>query len=1100
MGQSLVSEGAALQRTGLIGQRFDSLDRLAQAAQVLGADPEGRKRLPEIRNHAIAALGLTDLRVRRQHDCGDVFGVSVDAALERYAVVESSGAVVVRRLDDDRELVRLPGPDQRDFWYAWPAFSPDGELLVAGYAQGGGGELLRVWHLGRRELLGSLPSWGGLAFHPDGRRLLFGAPEGGIGVWDRRRAPGGPAAAAGLHAELTWRSIPRAGDSPSTTPTRRRRGSRSSSSKPAACWPTGGRRSATVLWPGAPMDNCWPSAAMGATPASTSGTSAAGRWPRCFRGTPPTSSAPSSRTRVTCWRPRAGTARPGSGTRPRGSPWRRRRAGCWASRRMTAGWPSLWVGRSASGTWPSAAECRTLHPAMLGNRSEARDATGVSAADVSPDGRLVATGDGDGVRLWEADTGRELAHLKAGVCETVLFHPDGQSLISSSRWGLYRWPIRPDPERGPDAIRVGPPELLQGNRGRRVEQSDLAARSSDPGADRQRQRPGLARRFEPSPPGLEPGNGPRQRRESPHDLGRRQPGRPLAGGRRLERGRGPGLGPAPAPARAHLETEGCCRRHEVLHRLQPRRPLAGFEHAPRCGHEFYHFWRVGTWEPGLRIDQERNGTAWHRPAFTGDGRLMALGIAPDQVLLADAATGRELARLTTLQPVTPTPLVFSPDGTKLVASTNQKTVLVWDLRQIRDQLAPMGLDWDAPPYPTVPAASDAAGPLPPPRPVRVVGEVIEPQARRAAELAEMNRRLAAKPDDAEALIHRGWLFTQQKKWPEAIADLERGLHLRPDDTDALFLLAEAYSQTNNLPAARATLEKYLARCPDDIDARVMKGQVALQLGRLQEAVDDFSKVLDADPESRSPVRYRRAQIWLRLGKFQEALADLDALIQRYPSDPALYELRSQVHDRLGHREQAQADMKQAAESPQAGAEHYNNLAWRLATGPAALRDPEQALVLARKAVALTPGTAIYLNTLGVAQYRAGQYAEAIATLEKSLAASKGESDAFDLFFLAMARHKLGQIDRAQGRLRPRPPLAARASQPRRTRVVRRAQHVPGRGRGPTERRPPAAAGRPVCTGSTRPGALNGRRSSGIIGGDFWAGSPQELLPGGRVRR
>ena len=163
---------------------------------------------------------------------------------------------------------------------------------------------------------------------------------------------------------------------------------------------------------------------------------------------------------------------------------------------------------------------------------------------------------------------------------------------------------------------------------------------------------------------------------------------------------------------------------------------------------------------------------------------MALGIAPDQVLLADAATGRELARLTTLQPVTPTPLAFSPDGTKLVASTNQKTALVWDLRRIRDQLAPLGLDWDAPPYPTASAASDAAGPLPPPRPVRVVGEVLEPQARRAAELAEMDRRLAANPDDAEALIHRGWLFTQQKKWPEAIADLEQLLRLRPDDPDA----------------------------------------------------------------------------------------------------------------------------------------------------------------------------------------------------------------------------------------------------------------------------------------------------------------------------
>ena len=139
----------------------------------------------------------------------------------------------------------------------------------------------------------------------------------------------------------------------------------------------------------------------------------------------------------------------------------------------------------------------------------------------------------------------------------------------------------------------------------------------------------------------------------------------------------------------------------------------------------------------------------------------------------------------------------------------------------------------------------------------------------------------------------------------------------------------------------------------------------------------------------------------------------ETLIDQYPKDPNLLELRSQAHDRLGHREQAEADRKQAAETPRAGAEQYNNLAWRLATGPVATRDAERALALARKAVELTPGAAIYLNTLGVALYRKGQYAEAIATLEKSLAASKGQSDAFDLYFLAMARHSLGQITRAR---------------------------------------------------------------------------------------
>jgi tetratricopeptide (TPR) repeat protein len=112
-------------------------------------------------------------------------------------------------------------------------------------------------------------------------------------------------------------------------------------------------------------------------------------------------------------------------------------------------------------------------------------------------------------------------------------------------------------------------------------------------------------------------------------------------------------------------------------------------------------------------------------------------------------------------------------------------------------------------------------------------------------------------------------------------------------------------------------------------------------------------------------------------------------------------------------QQAIARSRRELEANPNAAWAHNNLAWVYLWAPEALRDAKAALPLAEKAVRLEPRTAIYQNTLGLAYYRAGRYAEAVKTLRPNLENEEDWALAYDLYFLAMSYHRLGEKTRAR---------------------------------------------------------------------------------------
>jgi tetratricopeptide (TPR) repeat protein len=91
----------------------------------------------------------------------------------------------------------------------------------------------------------------------------------------------------------------------------------------------------------------------------------------------------------------------------------------------------------------------------------------------------------------------------------------------------------------------------------------------------------------------------------------------------------------------------------------------------------------------------------------------------------------------------------------------------------------------------------------------------------------------------------------------------------------------------------------------------------------------------------------------------------------------------------------------------------NHVAWDLATLPdPRLREPQEAIELAKRAVESAPNDGNFWNTLGVANYRTGDWKAAVAALEKSIELREG-GDGSDFFFRAMAHWQLDQANDAR---------------------------------------------------------------------------------------
>lgn len=101
----------------------------------------------------------------------------------------------------------------------------------------------------------------------------------------------------------------------------------------------------------------------------------------------------------------------------------------------------------------------------------------------------------------------------------------------------------------------------------------------------------------------------------------------------------------------------------------------------------------GGWRRGRVWQPDPGQTFWDHGTLSPDGHLLALPQSGDRIRLVELATGKELI---TLEPPRASGLSFvrfSPDSRFLAACGSREQVVVWDLPELRRELAALRLDW-----------------------------------------------------------------------------------------------------------------------------------------------------------------------------------------------------------------------------------------------------------------------------------------------------------------------------------------------------------------------------------------------------------------------
>jgi WD40 repeat protein/tetratricopeptide (TPR) repeat protein len=241
--------------------------------------------------------------------------------------------------------------------------------------------------------------------------------------------------------------------------------------------------------------------------------------------------------------------------------------------------------------------------------------------------------------------------------------------------------------------------------------------------------------------------------------------------------------------------------------------------------------------------------------------------------------------------------------------------------------------------------------------------------------------------------------------------------------------ARAYGKLDRWGEALGAYDRVISKLPEkdwQLTALLQdKAWVLGGAGHWEEAIKEYERVRGMGPLNAYAYGLQ-AQAHAELGQWTQAKEILETASKQFSFDPSAQGYLARVYLKLGdearYREIRANILKRFGQTTNAGT--ANNAAWAIVLKPEKGDNLSVAIALAERAVTLNPTNYNYLNTLGAAYYRVGNYDKAILRLKeasekyvdsekKQLRPVDENGRADDLFLLAMAYAKKNEMDKAK---------------------------------------------------------------------------------------